>query len=88
MCTYGETKELTSLSSSVGSMTSEEKVVPGLHPPCESHEDGRVGAECTGHGSRDHLFILAEIGDCCEWKSPVGYWSPEMCRLREKKKKV
>lgn len=79
--TYEESTELNGLCGSVGGMACKEEVVSRLNPPSETHKDGGVGAESSAHGTRDHLFILGEIGNSCKRKTPVGNRTPEVCRL-------
>jgi hypothetical protein len=83
-----ESEELDSLCGRVCGVASEEEVVSGLNAPCESHKDGRVGAESAAHGSGDHLFILGQIGNGCERKTPVGNGTPEVRRLCPKEPKM
>lgn len=35
------------------------------------------------HFATDNLWIFSNIGECCNWNSPISDWSPEMCAASE-----
>lgn len=76
---FNETTSLDKLCRLVGQMAGEQQPVTWLHLVGEPHEEQGIAGQSKGHPATDYLRALLHICDGGYRKTPVCYWTPEMC---------